>query len=365
MLTTTQLGMQFGGQTLFRGADLQLRAGQRYGIVGANGSGKSTLLRVLSGEQTASEGEVVRQKRARLGVLEQDHFQYEDVRILDVAMMGNDKLYAAMVEKEALLSQEDFDVDRYGELEDIIQRYHGYELEARAGKVLEGLGIPSAVHDQPLRTLSGGFKLRALLARTLSAEPDLLFLDEPTNHLDILAIQWLEQFLLTFAGCAVCVSHDQRFLNAVCTHIVDVDYELVTVYKGNYDRFLVRKAEERDRKEAEIAKRQQEIDDHKAFVARFSAKATKARQANSRQKRLEKITIDKLPTSSRRHPRFAFAAQRPSGREVLALSHIDKTFVVEGSDDRQVLTDVSITLERGDRLAVIGPNGIGKSTLLK
>jgi len=365
MLTTTQLGMQFGGQTLFRGADLQLRAGQRYGIVGANGSGKSTLLRLLSGEQTASQGDVVRQKRVRLGVLEQDHFQYEDVRILDVAMMGNPELYAAMAEKEALLTQDDFDVDRYGELEDTIQRFHGYELEARAGKVLEGLGIPTEVHEQPLRTLSGGFKLRALLARTLAAEPDLLFLDEPTNHLDILAIQWLEQFLLEFPGCAVCVSHDQRFLNAVCTHILDVDYECVTTYKGNYDAFVLRKAEERERKEAEIAKRQQEIDDHKAFVARFAAKATKARQANSRQKRMEKITIEKLPTSSRRHPRFLFRSRRPSGREVLTLKHVDKTFSVEGQDDRVVLTDVSIALQHGDRLAIIGPNGIGKSTLLK
>ncbi len=365
MLTTTQLGMQFGGQTLFRGADLQLRAGQRYGIVGANGSGKSTLLRILSGEQTPSEGEVVRQKRARLGVLEQDHFKYEDVRILDVAMMGNEVLYAAMAEKEELLSNPDFDVDRYGELEDIIQRYHGYELEARAGKVLEGLGIPSEVHDQPLRTLSGGFKLRALLARTLVAEPDLLFLDEPTNHLDILAIQWLEQFLLTFPGCAVCVSHDHRFLNAVCTHVLDVDYEVVTAYKGNYDNFLVRKAEERERKEAEIAKRQQEIDEHKAFVARFSAKATKARQANSRQKRLEKITIEKLPTSSRRHPGFRFRQRRPSGREVLKVEHVDKAFPTEDGGQRTVLADVSITIERGDRVAVIGPNGIGKSTLLK
>ncbi|MEN0063321.1 MAG: ABC-F family ATP-binding cassette domain-containing protein [Myxococcota bacterium] len=365
MLTTTNLGMQFGGQTLFTAADLQFRKGQRYGIVGANGSGKSTLLRILSGEQDPSEGDLVRQKRIRIGVLEQDHFQYEDVRILDVVMMGNPELYAAMSEKEALLEEPDFDVDRYGELEDLIQRYNGYELEARAGKVLEGLGIPSSVHDQPLRALSGGFKLRALLARTLAAEPDLLFLDEPTNHLDILAIQWLEEFLVLFAGCAICVSHDQRFLNATCTHILDVDYERVTAYKGNYNSFLSRKKEERQRREAEIEKRQQEIDDHKAFVARFAAKATKARQANSRQKRLSKITIEKLPTSSRRFPGFSFSARRPSGREVLKLRHLRKAFHVEGIGERIVLDDVSVAVERGDRLAVIGPNGVGKSTLLK
>ena len=360
MLNANQLGMAFGGQTLFRNADLQLLAGERYGIVGANGSGKSTLLRILSGEEASTEGEVVRQKRARIGILEQDHFQYEEVRILDVVMMGNEELWAAMQEKEALLQQEDFDVDRFGELEDIVLRFDGYELESRAGQILEGLGIPVAVHDQPLRHLSGGFKLRALLARTLAAEPDLLFLDEPTNHLDILAIQWLEQFLLSFPGCAVCVSHDQRFLNAVCTHIVDVDYERITVYKGDYDAFLLRKAEERERQEAEIAKRQQEIDDHKAFIARFAAKATKARQANSRQKRMSKIVIEELPQSSRRYPAFRFQQRRHSGREVLKLQEIDKAY-----GDKVVLLDVSVSVERGDRLAIIGPNGIGKSTLLK
>ena len=360
MLNASQLGMHFGGQTLFRGADLQLLAAQRYGIVGANGSGKSTLLRILSGEDTPSEGEVVRQKRARLGVLEQDHFQYEDIPILDVVMMGNAELWAAMTEKEQLLTQDDFDVDRYGELEEIITQFGGYELESRASQILEGLGIPTAVHREPMRRLSGGFKLRALLARTLAAEPDLLFLDEPTNHLDILAIQWLEQFLVTFPGCAVCVSHDQRFLNAVCTHIIDVDYERVTTYKGNYERFLERKAEDRERHEAEIEKRKQEIDDHKAFIARFSAKATKARQANSRQKRMSKIVIEELPQSSRRYPAFQFKARRPSGREVLTLKGIDKAY-----GDNPVLIDVSVSVERGDRVAIIGPNGIGKSTLLK
>ncbi len=360
MLTATDLGMAFGGQTLFRHADLQLLAGHRYGIVGANGSGKSTLLRILAGEETPSEGTVVRQKKARLGVLEQDHFKYEDTRILDVVMMGHESLWSALQEKEALLSEEDFDVDRYGELEDYVTRNGGYELEARSGRILEGLGIPTEVHDQPLSALSGGFKLRALLARTLASEPDLLFLDEPTNHLDILAIQWLEQFLQDFSGCAVCVSHDQRFLDAVSTEILDVDYERVTLYKGNYSAFLARKAEDRDRQEAEIEKRQQEIEEHKQFIARFSAKATKARQANSRQKRMAKIVIEELPPSSRRHPAFRFPQQRPSGREVLHLRDIDHAY-----GDKIVLVDVSLTVERGDRLAIIGPNGIGKSTLLK
>jgi len=361
MLTATNLSMHYGGQTLFTGADLQLDRGQRYGIVGANGAGKSTLLRILSGEETASGGEVTVLRSARLGVLEQDHFQYDDLPILDVVMMGNAELWEAMVEKERILANaaEHFDDQRYSELEDVVLRFDGYGVEARAGKVLEGLGIPVAVHREPLRVLSGGFKLRALLAKTLVAEPDLLFLDEPTNHLDILAIQWLEEFLKDFAGCAVVVSHDLRFLDAMCTHVLDVDYERVTTYRGNYTRFVERKAEERERMETEIAKRESEIAEHKKFIARFSAKATKARQANSRQKRMEKIVIEELPRSSRQHPGFRFEARRPSGRVVLELEGVSKAF-----GDKQVLRDVTVSIERGDRAAFIGPNGIGKSTLL-
>jgi len=361
MITATDLSMHYGGQTLFTGADLQLDAGHRYGIVGANGAGKSTLLRILAGDEVPSSGEVTMAKAARLGVLEQDHFQYDDVPILDVVMMGNAELWAAMQEKEEVLANaaEYFDDQRYSELEDVVLRFDGYGLEARAGKILEGLGIPGEVHREPLAVLSGGFKLRALLAKTLAAEPDLLFLDEPTNHLDILAIQWLEEFLMDFKGCAVVVSHDLRFLDSVCTDILDVDYERVTSYKGNYTRFVARKEEERQRMEAEIAKREAEIEEHKKFIARFQAKATKARQANSRQKRMEKIVIEELPRSSRQHPRFQFEARRPSGREVLKLRNVSKSF-----GDKQVLNDVSVSIERGDRAAFIGPNGIGKSTLL-
>jgi ATPase subunit of ABC transporter with duplicated ATPase domains len=362
MITATSLSMAFGGQTLFTGVDLQLDGGNRYGIVGANGAGKSTLLRILSGEESSTAGDVVRPKSARIGVLEQDHFRYEDTRILDLVMMGNAELWSAMQEKEALLANADqhFDDARYSALEDVVLRFDGYSLEARAGAILEGLGIPVAVHDQPLRVLSGGFKLRALLAKVLAAEPDQLFLDEPTNHLDILAIRWLEEFLAQFRGTAVVVSHDLRFLDAVCTHVLDVDYERVTTYKGNYTSFVARKAEDRARQESEIEKRQQEIADHKAFIARFAAKATKARQANSRQKQMERIVIEELPRSSRRHPGFRFGARRPSGREVLKLRGIDRAF-----GDKVVLSGVSVEVERGDRLAIIGPNGIGKSTLLK
>jgi len=362
MITATGLSMHYGGQTLFTNVDLQLDPGQRYGIVGANGAGKSTLLRILYGEEPSSAGDVMVPRNARIGVLEQDHFQYDAIPILDVVMMGNKELWDAMEEKEKILahSETHFDDVRYGELEDTVLRFDGYGLEARAGKILEGLGIPGAVHREPLAALSGGFKLRALLAKTLASEPDLLFLDEPTNHLDILAIKWLEDFLAEFQGCAVTVSHDLMFLDSMCTHILDVDYQRVTTYKGNYSAFVARKEEERVRLENEADKRLAEIEEHKKFIARFAAKATKARQANSRQKRMEKIIITELPRSSRRHPRFRFEARRPSGREVLKVRDVHKSY-----DDKDVLADVSLTIERGDRAAIIGPNGIGKSTLLK
>ncbi|MCG8588955.1 MAG: ATP-binding cassette domain-containing protein, partial [Proteobacteria bacterium] len=236
MISLSGLGKDFGDQTLFEGVTIQFNPGQRYGIVGANGCGKSTLLKILAGEESASAGEISLPKRATLGVLKQDHFQYEDTRILDVVMMGNVALYEAISEKERILAraEDHFDSDRYAELEDIILQGDGYTLESRAGEILEGLGIETAAHTQPLSTLSGGFKLRVLLAQVLAAAPDVLLLDEPTNHLDILSIRWLEKFLEEFAGAALIVSHDHRFLDNVATSIADVEYATVKVYPGNY-----------------------------------------------------------------------------------------------------------------------------------
>jgi ATPase subunit of ABC transporter with duplicated ATPase domains len=361
MIAVSDLGKSYGQQTLFRGVSLQFVPPNCYGLVGANGSGKSTLMRVLAGEEAPSEGTVSAPKRLKLGVLRQDHFRYEEMPILEVAMMGNHVVWEAMVEKERLLAAADhFDHERYAEVEDLILRHDGYTLEARAAEVLEGLGIPTAVHRQPLSTLSGGFKLRVLLAQVLAAEPDALLLDEPTNHLDILSIRWLEKFLVDYKGLAIVISHDHRFLDNVCTHIVDVDYETVTLYHGNYAAFAAAKVVERERKEAEIDKREKQIAGHQAYVDRFRAKATKARQAQSKIKLIEKIVIERLPQSSRRYPTFKFKQVRPSGRQALALEGIAKAY-----GDNQVLSGVSLTVERGDRLAIIGPNGIGKSTLLK
>jgi ATPase subunit of ABC transporter with duplicated ATPase domains len=361
MITATNLSKAYGTRVLFSECNLQLDPGQRVGIVGANGAGKSTLLRILTGEDESSTGDISRLGSARVGVLEQDWFNVEDERVIDVAMSGDEELWSAMQEKEAMLdAPDDFDVDRFGELEDTIQRLDGYGAEARAAEVLVGLGITTDKHEQPLRALSGGFKLRALLARTLASKPDVLLLDEPTNHLDILAIAWLEQFLLSFNGLVVAVSHDHRFLDAICTHILDVDYERVISYKGDYSAFVARKAEERERQETEITRRQREIEEHKVFIARFKAKATKARQANSRQKRMEKIEIIPLPPSSRRHPNFKLRARRPSGRQVLEVRGLSKSY-----GDLSVLQDADFTIHRGERVAIIGANGVGKSTLLK
>ncbi len=362
MFAVTDLAKSFGAQTLFEGASFQLNPGCRYGLVGANGSGKTTLLRILSGEEEPSDGGVSRPRQLRLGVLEQDQFRYEATPILHVVMMGHRELWRAMVAKDDLLKRADqeFDGTRYAELEDIIVSHDGYAFEARAGEILEGLGIPSGRHRDPLSTLSGGFKLRVLLARVLASQPDLLLLDEPTNHLDILSIRWLEKFLCDSPASAVVISHDHRFLDNVCTHILDIDYETVTAYTGNYRAFVAAKQAERGRREAEIAKRSKQIADHQAFVERFRAKATKARQAQSRVKLIERTVIEPLPQSSRRYPAFRFAQRRPSGKLVLKVERLSKSF---GAN--RVLVDVSLAVRRGDRLAVIGPNGIGKSTLLK
>ena len=362
MIALSNLAKSFGAQTLFEDVNLLLEAGNRYGLVGANGSGKSTLFRIVTGQEEASAGEVSLPRRLRLGLLEQDHFRYENERIVDVVMMGNAELWQAMAEKEAILarSHEEFDTERFGELEDIVVSHDGYAHEARCGEILEGLGIPTELHANPLSTLSGGFKLRVLLAKTLAGDPACLLLDEPTNHLDIISIRWLEKFLSSHKGCVVVISHDHRFLDNVCTHILDVDYETITQYTGNYTTFVESKHNDRDRREAEIAKREKQVADHKAFIDRFKAKATKARQAASKAKMLDRIVIDDLPRTSRRFPRFAFKQCRPSGKDVVTIEHLAKAY-----GDNQVLKDISLVLRRGDRLAIIGPNGIGKSTLVK
>ena len=364
MLSVSNLAKVYGDRTLFADVSLMLNAGERYGLVGANGSGKTTLLNILAGELEPSDGEVSLPKRARVGVLRQDQFLYEEHSILNVTLMGHRELWQVLTEKEALLAKagESFDADRFAELEARTERLDGYTAEARAATILEGLGLPARVHHDPLSTLSGGFRLRVLLAQVLAGDPDALLLDEPTNHLDILAIRWLETWLRDFPGMLVVISHDHRFLDNVATRILDVDYETVQLYTGDYTAFLKAKVGERERREKEIAKREREMAHHQQFVDRFRAKATKARQAVSKLRTIEKIAggMEELPVSSRRYPTFKLAQRRDSGRQVLTVKGVQKAF-----DDNEVLHGVDLSVQRGDRLAIMGANGIGKSTLLK
>lgn len=360
MIDLKNLGKSYGARTLFRGVSCKLIPGSRYGLVGANGSGKSTLLRILSGEETVSDGGFTVAKGMRLGVLQQDRFMNDADTILNVAMSGDELVMRALKEQEALIAEPMPDAERLAELEHQIAMHDGYTLESRTSQILEGLGIPTAAHRRPLSTLSGGFKLRVLLAQILAGNPDAMLLDEPTNHLDILSIRWLEKFLGGYRGCAVVISHDQRFLDNVATHVLDVDYGTVTLYVGNYAAFTREKQELRARKEAEISRTTAAIAEKRAWVERFGAKATKARQAQSRLKQIEKIEVEELESSSRQSPLFRFVQERPSGKEVLELKGLKKSY-----GEKRVLNDVSLLLRRKERLAVIGPNGLGKSTLLK
>jgi ATPase subunit of ABC transporter with duplicated ATPase domains len=356
----TKLAKAFGARTLFEDVSLMLTPGHRYGLVGANGSGKSTLMRILAGDEAATDGEVHVGKGARLGVLRQDRFLDDGALVVDLAMAGDEEVVRLMRERDAT-----DDGALAAELDQRVRLLGGNTLRARAASILSGLGIPDRQHDRPLAELSGGMKLRVLLAQVLVGRPEILLLDEPTNHLDILSIRWLERFLSGYDGCTVVISHDQRFLDNVVTDILDVDFETVWLFPGNYTKFEQDKAAMLEQKETEIARKEEIIAEKRAFVERFRAKATKARQAQSRLKQIEKIEVEEIKPTSRREPRLVFTPARPSGRDVLVVKDLHKAYATPEGGAKKVLTSVGLTVRRGERIGIIGANGLGKSTLLR
>ncbi len=366
MLDIRDLSLDFGKRTLFQNVNLTLLLSERYGIVGPNGAGKSTLLRILANEETPSHGSVEKAKTTSIGILKQDHFHYEHNRVIDAVIRGKAELWSALLEKEKLLEKPvltEEDGYRLGHLEEVIAHHDGYSAEIAAEHLLLGLGIDTKYHQGPLSALSGGYKLRVLLAQVLFQNPDIMLLDEPTNHLDITSIDWLEDFLkYEFKGLLIFVSHDRHFLNNLSTHILDIDYATVTEYTGNYDRFQVIKEERLQQRQRAIQGKEKQIEALQSFVDRFGAKASKARQAASKAKMIERIEED-MPdakASAITKPHFNFSPKKPSGKLVLKADNISKQF-----DERILLHNASFSLNRGEKYAIIGPNGIGKSTLLK
>ncbi len=364
MLTVSSVSKTYGGKRLFEDVTTTFDAGNRYGLTGANGAGKSTFMKILAGELEPDNGEVTRPARSRLSMLHQDHYRYENDRIRDVVVMGNRRLWDAMVEKEQLLGKgehmSDEDGMRLGELEVTIGEEDGYGAETEAEQLLTGLGIAPALHEEPLSRLDSGMRLRVLVAQALFGDPDILLLDEPTNHLDIDSIRWLESFLQSYKGVLVVISHDRHFLNEVCTHTCDVDYENIIVYPGAYDEMLQQKIEFRMQAEKGNASKQKKILELQDFIRRFGRNASKASQAQSRRRAMEKIDVVDLKRSNIQRPFIRFEVKRPSGKLVVEVDKLGKSF-----DGKQVLTNIGFTLQRGDKLAIVGPNGIGKTTLCR
>ncbi|MDQ2638968.1 MAG: ABC-F family ATPase [Pseudomonadota bacterium] len=365
MLSTQNVSVQFGAKPLFEQVTVKFADGNRYGLIGANGCGKSTLMKVLGGELEPSTGEVVLQPGLRIGKLRQDQFGYEDERVLDVVMQGHREMWSAMVERDRIYSDpasDDQAFMRAAELEGRFAEYGGYDAEARAGDVLIDAGIPKELHEQCMREVAPGLKLRVLLAQALFSRPDVLLLDEPTNNLDIDSIRWLEDVLNDYQATMIIISHDRHFLNQVCTHIADLDYQQLKIYPGNYDDFMLASLQARQRVEASNAKAKDRIADLQEFVRRFSANASKARQATSRKKLLEKIKIEEIRPSSRQNPFIRFDYAKKLHRGVFSMEELSLRYP---GTDADVLHKITFKVDAGERVAVIGPNGIGKTTLMQ
>ena len=363
MITVNDVSLNFSGQTLFKHVDLKFTPGNCYGIIGANGAGKTTLLRILSGDLEPTTGEVVISKDQRMSVLKQDHFQYDQYTVLDTVIMGNQRLYDIMKEKDALYAKEDFtdeDGVRASELEAEFADMDGWEAESDVSRLIQGLGLSEDILYSEMSTLTAKEKVKVLLAQALFGKPDIILLDEPTNHLDIQAIQWLEDFILDCESLIIVVSHDRHFLNTVCTNIVDVDYGGIKMYVGNYEfwyessQMMQRLIRDQNKKKEEKIKELQE------FVSRFSANKSKSKQATARRKLLDKLTVEEMPASSRRYPFVGFKMDREPGKEILAVEGLTKTV-----DGRKVLDNVSFRVNRGDKIAFVGEDEIATTTLFK
>lgn len=361
MITVTGVTLRYGKRALFEDVNIKFTPGNCYGLIGANGAGKSTFLKILSGEIEPNKGEVSIAPGERLAVLRQNHFEFDECEVLKTVIMGHTRLYEIMVEKDVLYSKPDFSEEdgiRAGELEGEFAVLDGWQAESDAAELLIGLGIPKELHEQKMKDLSGNEKVRVLLAQALFGTPNILLLDEPTNHLDIESIRWLENFLAKFEGTVIVVSHDRHFLNQVCTHIADIDFGKIQLYVGNYDfwyessQLALKLAREQNKKTEEKRK------ELETFIARFSANASKSKQATSRKKQLEKLTLEDIRPSNRKYPYINFKPEREAGKQLLAVESISKT--IEGE---KVLNNISFTVNKGDKIAFVGPYGHAKSTL--
>ncbi len=362
MISTSNISLRFGGKKLFEDVNVKFTPGNCYGLIGANGAGKTTFLKVLSKELEANTGEVIVPPKMRISVLKQDHYAFDTVTVLKTVMMGNEQLFKVMEEKDALYAKPDFseaDGVRASDLESVFAELNGWEAESEAGVMLAGLGIPDSLHLKLMSELDPGDKVKVLLAQALFGQPDILLLDEPTNHLDIYAIQWLEEFLYNFQNTVIVVSHDRYFLNKVCTHMADIDFGKITIYSGNYE-FWRQATELAQRLRSDQNKKNTDkAEELKGFIARFSANASKSRQASSRQKQLEKLDLADMPVSTRRQPFVGFEPKREAGNDLLTVTGLTKT--VNGET---ILKNVSFTIKKGDKVALVGRNDVAKTTLL-
>ena len=363
MISVSGLSLRFGKKVLFDSVTLKFRPGLVYGMVGANGAGKTTFLKILSGEIKPSEGQVVLDPGVKMGMLRQDHYTFDNQTVIDTVLMGNQELHQIEKEKDALYAKPEMtekEAERAADLEIRFGELDGYSSASRAGELLAGLNIETESHNKLMKELTGGWKVRVLLAQILYAKPDLLLLDEPTNALDIASINWLEEYLNDYEGTIIMVSHDRHFLNRTCTSMVDIDRQKITFYPGNYDFFVAASQAAVGAQESENAQKERRAAQLKDFIARFSANASKSKQATSRYKMLEKLEVTEIVPSSRQYPRFLLKPKAELGKDLVEVIGLNQSY-----GELKVLTDMNFALANGDKCAVLGPNGVGKTTLLR